>query len=233
MNNMKIGITGDTHGDLNFTRIYQARRQGITHLIICGDFGYIWSGGFKENKHLDYINKIGVQILAIDGNHENHELLNNYPITSMYGGRVHKIRDNIIHLIRGEVYIINNKKYLAFGGANSVDIEYYDIYGNKKRRIEGKDWWREEKPSEADKENCLVNLEKHNFKVDYVLTHTCPSPAIHYLLNNPDPDDVSDFLNYLRNEINYKYWFFGHFHRNHDIKELKSCCLYDKIVTID
>lgn len=233
MRTIKIGITGDTHGELNFSRVYQAKRENITHLIVCGDFGYIWNGNYKEQKQLDYLNKIGVQILFVDGNHENHELLNNHPISTMYGGKVHRIRDNIIHLMRGEIYTINHKKYLAFGGANSVDIEYYDIYGNKKRRIQGKDWWKEEKPNNSDKQNAFDNLEKHNFTVDYVLTHTCHSPGAYYLLNKPDPDDVSDFLNFLRNKINYKYWFFGHFHRNYDIKELKSCCLYDKIITID
>ena len=131
---MRLGITGDTHGDLNFKRIFQARRLGYTHLIICGDFGYIWDGSRKEQKQLDYLNKIGVKILFVDGNHENIPLLNSYLITEMYGGKVHEIRENIVHLMRGEYYNIDGKTFWCMGGANSTDKEY---------RTEGKNWWKE------------------------------------------------------------------------------------------
>ena len=100
---MKLGITGDVHGDLGFKSIFKARKLGLDTLIICGDFGYIWDGRKREQKRLDYLNKIGVKVLFCDGNHENFNVLNAYPISEMYGGRVHKIRDNIIHLMRGEI----------------------------------------------------------------------------------------------------------------------------------
>ena len=44
---MKIGITGDDHGDRDFRQIYNAKKLGITHLIVCGDFGHIWDGSYK------------------------------------------------------------------------------------------------------------------------------------------------------------------------------------------
>lgn len=230
---MKIGITSDTHGDLYFRQIYKSKREGYSHLIVCGDFGYIWDGSIKEQRRLDYLNKIGVQVLFIDGNHENHALLNKYPISKMYGGRVHKIRDNIIHLIRGEIYEINGKSVFAFGGANSVDKSYYDIYGNLKHRIEGKDWWREEKPSEEDKLNAHKNLEKYNFEVDYIITHTCYPFAIGYVGGNTRADDVSDYLNYIRHSVKFKYWYFGHMHTNCTIGDFNTKCLYKNIVELD
>lgn len=220
---MIIGITGDTHGDLYFRQIYKARKQGITHLIVCGDFGYIWNGSIKEQRRLDYLNKIGVQVLFIDGNHENHVLLNEYPVSEMYGGKVHRIRDNIIHLIRGEVYEINGHKFFAFGGANSTDIEY---------RKEGKSWWKEEKPNDADKFNAYENLMKHNNKVDYVLTHTCYPLALNNVGGDMRIDDVSDYLKSIRNQIEFKYWFFGHMHVNHEIPKYNTACIYKKIIKL-
>lgn len=221
---MLVGITGDTHGDLNFSQVYKARREKITHLIVCGDFGYIWDGSMKEQKQLDYLNKIGVKILFIDGNHENHVLLNNYPMTEMYGGRVHKIRENIIYLIRGEVYVLNGDKYFVFGGANSTDIEY---------RIEGKSWWKEEKPSEEDRHNAYKNLEKNNFNVGYVITHTCYPLALNYVGGDIRIDDVSDYLNFIRHKTNFKHWFFGHMHRDYTISYFNTSCIYKEIVIID
>ena len=221
---MIIGITGDTHGDMNFSQIYGAKREGVTHLIICGDFGYIWDGSIKENKRLDYLNRIGIQVLFIDGNHENHVLLNEYPISEMYGGKVHKIRDNIIHLIRGEVYEINGNKYFAFGGANSTDIEY---------RKEGISWWKEEKPNDNDRINAYENLIKHNCEVDYVLTHTCYPLALNYVGGDIRIDDISDYLNFIRHTIKFKYWFFGHIHINYNILDFNTRCLYKDIVIID
>lgn len=223
MNNIVVGITGDMHGDLYFSQIFKARRRGLTHLIVCGDFGYIWDGSIKEQKRLDYLNKIGVQILFIDGNHENHVLLNQYPISEMYGGKVHKIRDNIIHLIRGEIYEINGDKYFAFGGANSTDIEY---------RKEGKSWWKEEKPNDEDRQNAYNNLEKHNCKVDYVLTHTCYPLALNYVGGDMRVDDVSDYLNFIRHKTEFKYWFFGHMHTNYDIVDFNTRCLYKDIIKL-
>lgn len=221
---MKVGITGDTHGDLKFSKIYEAKRLGVTHLIICGDFGYIWSGRFKEQKQLEFLNKIGIEVLFLDGNHENHKLLNKYPISDMYGGRVHKILNNIIHLIRGEIYIISGNKYFVFGGANSTDIKY---------RKEDKDWWREEKPTDSDKENAYNNLTKYNWNVDYILTHTCYPSALDYIGGDMRVDDVSDYLNFIKYNVSFKYWFFGHMHRDFDINELKTRCVYKEIIIIE
>lgn len=220
---MRIGITGDTHGDLNFKKIFQARRLGIDTLIITGDFGYIWNGDLTEQKRLNYLNKIGVRVLFCDGNHENFHVLNAYPTTEMYGGRVHKIRDNIIHLIRGEIYSIDNKSFFVFGGAKSTDKEW---------RVEGKSWWEEEMPSEAEKQYGLTNLEKHGNKVDYIITHTCYPNALLRVGGSYRIDGLSDFFNQIRVTVDYKYWYFGHMHIDFNIIDLNTKCLYRDIIEI-
>lgn len=221
---MKLGVTGDTHGDLNFKKIFQAKRLGYTYLIICGDFGYIWNGSSKEQKQLDYLNKIGVKILFCDGNHEGFEVLNSYPITKMYGGRVHRIRDNIIHLLRGEIYNINNKSFFVFGGANSTDKEW---------RIEGKSWWKEELPSQLEMNYGLANLAAHNNKVDYIITHTCYPSALLKMGGDYRIDELSDFFNQIRVTVDYKYWFFGHMHNDYRIIDDNTKCLYRDIEEIN
>ena len=54
------------------------------------------------------------------GNHENFTRLYNYPIEEWHGGKVHKIRDSVLHLMRGEIFDIDNKKAFIFGELNHM-----------------------------------------------------------------------------------------------------------------
>jgi DNA repair exonuclease SbcCD nuclease subunit len=221
---MIIGVCGDTHGDLNFKNIYKAKKLGADTLLVCGDFGYIWDGSLKEQKQLNYLNKIGVQVLFCDGNHENFDVLNSYPISEMYGGRVHKIRDNIIHLMRGEFYNIDNKSFFVFGGANSTDKEW---------RTENKTWWKEELPTSAEKGYGLYNLNAHDNKVDYIITHTCYQSALIKVGGDYRIDELSDFFNQIRVTVDYKQWWFGHMHNDFRIIDDNTRCLYRDIVEVE
>jgi DNA repair exonuclease SbcCD nuclease subunit len=221
---MIIGVCGDTHGDLNFKNIYKAKKLGADTLLVCGDFGYIWDGSLKEQKQLNYLNKIGVQVLFCDGNHENFDVLNSYPISEMYGGRVHKIRDNIIHLMRGEIYNIDNKSFFVFGGANSTDKEH---------RTEGKSWWKDEMPSSAERGYGLYNLNAHGNKVDYIITHTSYPSALIKVGGEYRIDELSDFFNQIKVTIDYKYWFFGHMHNDYRIIDDNTKCLYRDIEILE
>lgn len=59
----------------------------------------------------------------VDGNHENFDRLYSYPVKEWNGGKVHEIRPSVLHLMRGEVFTIEDKKFFAFGGASSHDIK--------------------------------------------------------------------------------------------------------------
>ena len=48
------------------------------------------------------------------------------------GGYVHKLRHNLIHLMRGEIYIIEGKTFFTFGGGYSIDKPF---------RKENVSWW--------------------------------------------------------------------------------------------
>ena len=125
-----IYITGDTHSD--FTRFtedqfpIQSEMTKKDYVIICGDFGGVWT--FEEESHrekeaLNWLNNKSFTTLFVDGNHENFTRLYSYPVEEWHGGKVHKIRDSVLHLMRGEIFDIDGKKFFTFGGAKSHDIQ--------------------------------------------------------------------------------------------------------------
>ena len=125
-----IYITGDTHSDFSkFTEEnfpIQSEMTKDNYVIICGDFGGVWTfeeESSREKEALDWLNNKNFTTLFVDGNHENYTRLYNYPIEEWKGGKVHKIRDSVLHLMRGEIFDIDNKKIFAFGGARSHDIQ--------------------------------------------------------------------------------------------------------------
>ena len=79
-----------------------------------------------------------VTVLFVDGNHENFDLLNAYPVEMWKGGKVHNIKPDIIHLMRGQVFEIEGKTIFTFGGAASIDRDW---------RIEGESWRAQELPT--------------------------------------------------------------------------------------
>lgn len=78
-----IFVTGDTHGD--YTRFNTANfpeQKAMTKLdyvIICGDFG-IWNESNEEKYWLNWLQDKPFTTLFVDGNHENYDLLNSYPV---------------------------------------------------------------------------------------------------------------------------------------------------------
>ena len=188
-----IYITGDTHADFSRFLIekfpIQTEMTKDDYVIVCGDFGGVWTfekENAQEKYWLDYLNEKNFTTLFVDGNHENFTRLYNYPVEEWHGGKVHKIRDSVLHLMRGEIFDIDNKKFFAFGGARSHDIqegilnldEEEKIYDYRKRgayfRIRDYSWWDLELPTEEEMQNGIKNLEKVNYKVDYIIVSLNP-----------------------------------------------------------
>ena len=172
-----IYITGDTHSDFSrFTEEnfpIQSEMTKDDYVIICGDFGGVWTfeeESSREKDTLDWLDNKNFTTLFVDGNHENYTRLYNYPMKKWNGGKVHKIRDSVLHLMRGEIFDIDNKKIFAFGGAKSHDIqdgilnldEEEKIYEYRKRgayfRIRDFSWWDLELPIEEEMQNGISNL---------------------------------------------------------------------------
>ena len=121
-----IFITGDTHGSHDIKKLRWLKNESFTcddYLIILGDAAIIWHGNEKDLEIQKwYAKNIPCTVLFIDGNHDNFAALNKLPIEDWNGGCVHRINNQIIHLMRGQVYNIN--------GSN---IELKGYHGGPKR----------------------------------------------------------------------------------------------------
>lgn len=246
-----IYITGDTHSDFSrFTEEnfpIQSEMTKDDYIIICGDFGGVWTfeeESKREKEALDWLNNKNFTTLFVDGNHENYTRLYNYPIEEWKGGKVHEIRDSVLHLMRGEIFDIDNKKIFAFGGARSHDIqdgilnldEEEKIYDYRKRgayfRIRDFSWWDLELPTKEEMKNGINNLEKVNYKVDYIISHCCPT-SVQALINPTYKRDIlTDYLQQISEKCTFKRWYFGHYH---DYKQVNSqfALLYENIVPLE
>lgn len=228
---MSIYVTGDIHGyPIRFDQSkLESMGLNLTEndkLIICGDFGLPWYGDKEEECCLDWLEAKPFEILFVDGNHENFDLLYKLPVEERYGGKVRKLRNNIFHLMRGEVYEIKGKTFFAFGGATSVD---------KHMREEHVDWWQEEVFGEAERLNAIRNLERMGNEVDCVITHTVPRRLLANLsvhLQGADACPVSEFLDELSYKLKCEKWYFGHFHTDTQINETFTC-MYERIEKIE
>lgn len=257
---MGIWITGDIHGNperLGKHSFYEQKKfiknnKDKNIVIICGDFGLVWNRDEEsenEKYWLDWLESKPFTTVFVDGNHENHIRLDTYPIKEWHGGNVHEIRPHVLHLIRGEVFIIEGKKFFAFGGASSHDIQdgildYEDEdwqeqarnlekQGKYMYRIKGLSWWEEELPNEEEMNNGLSNLQKEDNKVDYIITHS-PSTSELYLMGGKglyQPDILTNYLEEIKANTEYKQHFFGHMHLNRMIND-KDICLYEQIIRI-
>lgn len=204
-----IYVTGDTHGEQNRILEFYDLLQPGDYVIVCGDWGYLFLNDYYENKLLDEIEQQPWTMLFVDGNHENHPAIHQYPTEIWNGGKIHRIRNNIIHLCRGQVFLIENKKFFTFGGAYSIDKPF---------RREGYSWWPEEMPTDAEFVEANKNLDAHNRKVDYILTHTAPEKVLYYFrLNHSREKPLNNFLQYISESVSFQHWFMGHLHKEEDI----------------
>lgn len=245
-------ITGDTHADfIKFSTGRFPIQKEMTkddYVIICGDFGGIWSyekESAQEKYWLDWLNNKNFTTLFVDGNHENFTRLYNYPVENWHNGKIHKIRESIFHLMRGEMFNIDNKKFFAFGGAKSHDIqdgilnmdEEEKIYTYRKVgaffRVRNYSWWDLELPTKEEMQNGLDNLEKANYKVDYIISHCAPT-NIQDLLDKEvyKKDYLTDYLQEIYEKCDFKKWYFGHYHNNKKINS-KFILLYEDIVPLE
>lgn len=246
-----IYITGDCHRDYRrFGMQAFPEQKEMTkddYVMICGDFGY-WDLSRETDYWMKWLDNKSYTTLWIDGNHENYDLLKELPVEEWHGGKVQKVNQSVIHLMRGQVYELDGLKIFTFGGARSHDIEggILDLkdpaYRRKKARLMKSkrffrtihvNWWPEEMPDEEEYEEGTRNLEKANWKVDLVLTHCCATSLQKKAFGEGDyvPDQLTDYLEMLRNRLDYCYWLFGHYHENHQLTE-KDYVLYEQIVRL-
>lgn len=248
-----IYITGDTHSDFSrFNRSNFSEQKHMTKedfVIICGDFGGIWDEkeSNTETYWLDWLDHKNFTTLFLCGNHENFDRLYTYPIEMWHGGKVHKIRDSVIHLMRGQVYELCGKIFFTFGGAKSHDMEGRILdpaapgYHLKKKeldrsglfyRVAHKSWWEQELPSEDEMREGRENLAAYHNHVDYILTHCAPT-SVQEQLGRADygADILTEYLEQIHKECRYRRWFCGHYHKDGVINR-RDRVIYEALLRI-
>ena len=230
-----VFITGDCHADFRkfstdrFPAQKEMTRDDI--VIVCGDFG-IWHDSKEERYWFKWLGEKPFTIVFVDGNHENFDRLygNEFPVVDFHGGKAHKIRENIFHLMRGYVFDFEGKSFWCFGGARSHDIQdgildrdnyvsdddfYEEIrkwYAEDKWfRINHVSWWEQELPSEEEMDAGRKVLESHGGKVDYIVSHCCPQ-EIASAMGFRESDALTAYFNDIAHNIKFTRWFFGHYH---------------------
>lgn len=223
-----IYVTGDTHANIDISKLNMDKfpqQKDLTkndYLIICGDFGLVWDGSRREMWWQDWLSDKNFTTLWVDGNHENFDILYEFPLMDKFGGKVREIAPDIYHLDRGQVLTIDGKKIFVMGGARSTD---------KECRIEHISWWEQEMPSKEEMEHAISSLDKAGWSVDYVITHCAPRSVQNLIADWYENDPMVSFLERIYTDLNFKKWYFGHYHIDKQLNE-QFVALYNKVIPI-
>jgi len=223
-----IYVTGDTHahidiGKLNARKFPQQKEMTKDdYVIVCGDFGLVWDDSKNDRYWQDWLSSKNFTTLWIDGNHENFDLLKSIPLSEKFCGKVREITPSIYHLERGQVFTIDELSLFVMGGARSHDRVY---------RKEHISWWQDEMPSNKEMEAAISTLDKCGWCVDYVFTHCAPRSVQTMIADWYENDPLVSFLERIRSELQFKHWYFGHYHIDKELNK-KFTALYHNIVPL-
>jgi len=231
---LKYSITGDCHGKFDHIRKFSAKNKTDCKnvLIILGDLEVNFYLDWRDKKAKEKLSNIPITIVAVHGNHEERPFLTNcdYKEDMWNGGVIYYEAEfpNILFAKDGEVFQFGDKTAIVLGGAYSIDKNY--------RLKHGWPWFSSEQPDDSTKCSVEKNLEKTNFKVDYVLTHTCPQkfePTEFFLpaIDQSTIDKSTEiWLDTIENRLSYSKWFAGHFHCAKETEKIQF--LYNSIIEL-
>lgn len=149
--------------------------------------------------------------------------------------------------MRGQVFELQGYTFFTMGGAKSHDVEdgildpkapdfetrrmMLHIMGRRRYRVLGQSWWPEELPSKNEYTRARQNLDKHDWAVDYIITHCAPTDLALAINRHNKADPLTDFLQEIQEKAQYHYWLFGHYHGNQAIDN-KHILLWEQIVQV-
>lgn len=173
----RVLFAGDTHGNLSHLRylIGIAVKERTPILFVLGDFGY-WEHQQEGVIFLDKLNHLakdnGITVYFLDGNHDNLGYL-----IEVYDGAEFlnedgsiRIREHIVYMPRGLRWTWIGVRFIALGGAYSVDKEYR-LMLERKRRKPGTLWFPGEEMTDRE---MLDILTDDRTPVDIMLAHDKP-----------------------------------------------------------
>ncbi len=162
---MKILAVGDTHGDSLTVRAALDEAEGRADWVVqVGDFGY-WEHTREGVRFLDTCNTFAaeaeVPIVFLDGNHENHPLLwERYSESDKTPEGFWTIRPNVFYAPRGHRWVWDTRRFLALGGAYSIDRYWRKL---------GDSYWLTEEITNEEADNAAAGGP-----VDVMFTHDAP-----------------------------------------------------------
>lgn len=221
-----IYLASDIHGHIRLpwlqTQLNKIPLTPQDSLILLGDAGIVWS----ETEHCEvkeYYNALPCKTLFVDGNHENFSLLAKYPTCICFGGLAQKVSDKIFHLMRGEIYLIEGKKFFVFGGGFSK---------KKLTKTSPVFVWDEEMPNNTEYKHGLNMLKDIGNRVDFILSHVSPFAVTKAMGIEVCEEEkaLNEYLGLISEETQFDNWYFGHYHK--DFTYGKYDCLYERIITI-
>lgn len=218
-----IFITGDTHRDFTHIATF-CQRMGTTKkdvIIVLGDAGINYHGGTRDRWKKQELSEYPITFFCIHGNHEQRPgKIPTYQIREWHGGKVYVESDypDLLFAVDGEVYDLAGVKSIVIGGAYSVD-KYYRLY-------RGWSWWPDEQPSPEIKHKVESRLTAEDWKIDVVLSHTCPLKyePVESFLPGIDQSTVDksteEWLDAIENRLDYRRWYCGHYHTEKTVDKL-------------
>ena len=204
-----VYVTGDMHGDFERFKLPAMKKlkKGDT-LIICGDFGFLWDGSKEEEKILEKLGEKKFNICFVEGTHENFELLESYPLVRYCGGKAHRIRPNVFHLLRGQIFEFEGKTVFTLGGG-----EPPESLMQEDEELESS---RPEIPSKQDMLEAVENLQRCMYHVNYIATHEPPASIRDFLTvdaySQREMSALGAFLDELSKTAKFDKWYFGSLH---------------------
>lgn len=198
-----IAVCGDWHMNTFYAcnKINEVAHKADVFFHL-GDFGYTFDEKFVSAVHeaLENNDKI---LMFIDGNHDDFDFLESIPLSD---DGVRRVTERIWHIPRGFRWEWSGKRFLALGGAISIDRHY---------RVSDLEYWAQEAITLADVSKCLEGGE-----VDIMFTHDAPNldPMLGYLADwiPPDIEEDCDYnrelLASVVEAVNPRYLWHGHYH---------------------
>lgn len=219
-----VYLHGDLHGETDalLEKLRCAPVQPGDTIVLLGDIGLNYRvGDYNDYRKKALLEQTGINFLCIHGNHERRPLtLDSYYTAQWCGGTVY-IELPYPHLRfakDGEIFDLEGYKAIALGGAYSVDKDY--------RLAVGWPWFADEQPSDEIKAAAEKQLSAAGWKIDIVLSHTCPAkyiPTEAYLFNvNQSTVDKSteEWLDRIESRLSYTAWYCGHWHIDKHIDKM-------------
>jgi DNA repair exonuclease SbcCD nuclease subunit len=213
----EIVLVGDIHGRWG-TVFNRLREHDLRHtyLIAVGDIDLL----FREPGRIDKLNEefrvLDIEFIGIHGNHDD---------PSYFDGSVNLSNFKLIPDY--SVLELNGENFLFIGGAISID---------RMLRVEGEDYWREERIKEGP---------IPNKKIDVIITHDCPNhvglscATLWDDIGNPVKTDAfkgRQILDKVYACIQPRKWYYGHYHQpmfHKDEKTTFKCLDICEIILYD